>query len=203
MSSTDILGLTKELLHNLAVGAITPLHHVFASLVATSLTELSDTVETQVEAHAALKEMSDALHNGQIIHRSMDNLGWDVAVRETLRQKQVPTPTNHAPQHASPAPEPNMAGLQHLAAAAVGEREGAETRPVSSGGNGSGNHDPSLASAEHDLSAAMAAANDAAMAQATAAAVQQQLTVSSPDAKSGNNFDSSGLSKDDFMASLS
>jgi hypothetical protein len=49
----------------------------------------------------------------------------------------------------------------------------------------------------------MAAANDAAMAQATAAAAQQQLTVSSPDAKSGNNFSDSALKQDDFMASLS
>jgi hypothetical protein len=200
--SVDILGLTKELLNNLASGAITPLHHVFASLVATSLTELSDRVETQVEAHAVITEMSDALNNGQIIHRSIDNLGWDAAVRETLHQKQTSTPpTNNAPDHTSPAPEPNMAGLQHLAAAAVGEREGAEVRPVSSGGNG--NHESSLANTEHDLSAAMAAANDAAMAQATAAAAQQQLTVSSPDANGGNNFDSSGLSKDGFMASLS
>ena len=68
---------------------------------------------------------------------------------------------------------------------------------------GNASHEQALASAEHDLSAAMAAANDAAMAQATAAAAQQQLTVSSPDAKGGNNFDSSTLKQDDFMASLS
>ncbi|KAJ4313062.1 hypothetical protein N0V94_007143 [Neodidymelliopsis sp. IMI 364377] len=202
LPSTEVLSLTKELLHNLVNGSITPLHHVFASLVVTSLTELSDRVETQVEAHAAIKEMSDALNNGQIIHRGMDHTGWDVAVRETLHQKLSPTPPgNTASLQTSSASEPNMAGLQHLAAAAVGEREGTDVRPVSSSGNG--NHDATLANAEHDLSAAMAAANDAAMAQATAAAAQQQLTVSSPDAKSGNNFDTSGLSKDDFMASLS
>ncbi|KAF9699932.1 hypothetical protein EKO04_001467 [Ascochyta lentis] len=200
--STDLLGLTKEFLANLTSGAITPLHHVFASLVATSLTELSDRVETQVEAHAAIKEMSDALNNGQIIHRSMDHVGWDTAIRETLHQKQTPTPpTNSVPEQTSPASEPNMAGLQHLAAAAVGEREGTEARPASNTDNG--NHDTSLSNAEHDLSAVMAAASDAAMAQATAAAAQQQLTASSPDAKSGNNFDSSALSKNDFMASLS
>ena len=200
--STELLSLTKEFLSDLSSGAITPLHHVCASLVATSLAELSDRVETQVEAHAAIKEMSDALNNGQILHRSMDHVGWDTAVREILHQKQAPTPpTNTLPEQTSTAPEPNMAGLQHLAAAAVGEREGTEARPVSSGGNG--NHEQSLASAEHDLSAAMAAANDAAMAQATAAAAQQQLTASSPDAKNGNSFDSSALKQDDFMASLS
>lgn len=200
--STDLLGLTKELLSNLASGAITPLHHVFASLVATSLTELSDRVETQIETHAAIKEMSDALNNGQIIHRSLDHIGWDAALQGTLHQKQAPTPpTNTVPEQTSPASEPNMAGLQHLAAAAVGEREGTEARPVSSAGNP--NHDASLVNTEHDLSAVMAAASDAAMAQATAAAAQQQLTASSPDAKSGNNFDSSALKQDDFMASLS
>lgn len=198
----ELLGLTKELLSNLGSGAITPLHHVFASLVATSLTEVSDRVETQVEAHAAIKEMSDALNNGQIINRSMDHVGWDAAIREILHIKQTPTPpTNTAPEQTSPVPEPNMAGLEHLAAAAVGEREGTEARPLSSAGNGE--HDISPVIAEHDLSAAMAAANDAAMAQATAAAAQQQLTASSPEAKNGNNFDSSALGKDDFMASLS
>lgn len=200
--STDLLGLTKELLSNLSSGAITPLHHVCASLVATSLAELCDRVETQVEAHAAIKEMNDALNNGQIIHHSVDHVGWDSAIREILHQKQAPSPpTNTLPEQTPSAPEPNMVGLQHLAAAAVGEREGTEARPVSSGGNGS--HEQALASAEHDLSAAMAAANDAAMAQATAAAAQHQLTVSSPDAKNGNNFDSNALKQDDFMASLS
>lgn len=204
--STELLSLTKELLGNLSNGAITPIHHVCASLVATSLVELSDRIETQVEAHAAMKEMSDALNNGQILHRSMDHIGWDAAVREILHQKQAPTPPTNTVQEQTPsAPEPNMAGLQHLAAAAVGEREGTEARPVSSGGNGNQNqnHESSLANTEHDLSAAMAAANDAAMAQATAAAAQQQLTASSPDAKNGNNFDSSALKQDDFMASLS
>jgi hypothetical protein len=207
--STELLGLTKELLRNLSNGAITPIHHVCASLVATSLVELSDRIETQVEAHAAMKEMGDALNNGHIIHRSIDHVGWDAAIREILHQKQAPTPpTNTAQEQTPSAPEPNMAGLQHLAAAAVGEREGTEARPVSSGGNNgtqnqNQNHESSLATAEHDLSAAMAAANDAAMAQATAAAAQQQLTASSPDAKNGNNFDSSALKQDDFIASLS
>lgn len=199
---TEVLGLTKELLSNLTSGAITPLHHTCASLVATSLSELADRVETQVEAHAAIKEMSDALNNGQILHRSQDHIGWDTAIREILHQKQAPTPpTNILPEQTSPASEPNMAGLQHLAAAAVGEREGTEARPVSSGGNNS--HETSLAHTEHDLSAAMAAASDAAMAQATAAAAQQQLTASSPDTKGGNNFGDSALKQDDFMASLS
>ncbi|KAF1923148.1 uncharacterized protein M421DRAFT_9928 [Didymella exigua CBS 183.55] len=204
--STELLGLTKELLRNLSNGTITPIHHICASLVATSLVELSDIIETQVEAHAAMKEMSDALNNGQIIHRSLDHAGWDAAIREILHQKQAPSPIANAVQEQTPsAPEPNMAGLQHLAAAAVGEREGTEPRPVSSGGNGaqSQNHESSLANTEHDLSAAMAAASDAAMAQATAAAAQQQLTASSPSAKNGNNFESSALKQDDFMASLS
>lgn len=209
--STELLGLTKELLRNLSNGAITPVHHVCASLAVTSLVELSDRIETQVEAHAAMKEMSDALNNGHIIHRSLDHVGWDAAIRETLHQKLAPAPsTNTVQDQTSSAQEPNMAGLQHLAAAAVGEREGTEARPVSSGGNNgtqaqaqAQSHESSLATAEHDLSAAMAAASDAALAQATAAAAQQQLTASSPDAKNGNNFDSNALKQDDFMASLS
>lgn len=206
LASTELLSLTKELLGNLSNGAITPIHHVCASLAATSLVELSDRIETQVEAHAAIKEMSDALNNGQILYRSVDHVGWDAAIREILHQKQASTPpTNTVQEQAPPAPEPNMAGLQHLAAAAVGEREGTEARPISSGGNGNQNqnHESSLANTEHDLSAAMAAANDAAMAQATAAAAQQQLTTSSPDTTNGNQFDSNALKQDDFMASLS
>lgn len=199
----ELLAGTKELLSNLTSGAITPLHHVCANMVATSLVELADRVETQVEAHAAIKEMSDALSNGQILHRSLDHHGWDAAVRELLHQSQDPTPpTNTYPEQTNAAPESSMAGLQHLAAAAVGEREVTETRPVSNGGD-NGSHERSLANTEHDLSAAMAAANDAAMAQATAAAAQQQLTVSSPDAKNGNNFESSASKQDEFMASLS
>lgn len=202
VASAELLGLTRELLSNLSSGAITPLHHVCASLVATSLAELSDRVETQIEAHAVIKEMNDALNNGQVLHRSLDHVGWDSAVRDILHQHQAATPPMNAiPEQTITASEPNMAGLQHLAAAAVGEREGTEARPVSSGDNGS--HEQALASAEHDLSAAMAAANDAAMAQATAAAAQQQLTASSPDSKSGNNFDSNPLKQDDFMVSLS
>lgn len=147
-------------------GAITPLHHIFAALVATSLTELSDRVETQVDAHSSIKEMSDALANGQIIHRSADGLGWETAIRDLLHQKKASTPPfNGGPEQASPPSEPNMAGLQHLAAAAVGEREGTgENRPGSS----------SQQKVDNDLSAAMAAANEAAKAQAQATAAAAQ-----------------------------
>lgn len=168
-------------------GAITPLHHVFAGLVATSLTEMSDRLETQVEAHACIKDMSDALANGQVVHRSSDGLGWDIALQDLLHQKRVATPAPDAAD-SKPALQPNMAGLQHLAAAAVGEREGADARPLSSGGNGNVSQQSKI---EHDLSAAMAAANEAAKAQATAAAAQQLSA--SPSANGGNAFDSSGF----------
>lgn len=193
-ASNDILSLTKDLLGNLTAGPITPLHHIFASLVATSLTDLSDRVETQVEAHASIKEMNDALANGHVIHRSTDALGWDAAIRDLLRQKKAPTP---APEQTSPAVRPNMAGLQHLAAAAVGEREGADARPASSGGPGATTSNPPKV--EHDLQAAVAAANEAAKAQATAAAAQQQMQSTSTN---GNNYDSSALVKDGFMSAL-
>jgi hypothetical protein len=189
--STDLLNITKDLLHRLINGPTTPLHHIFASLVATSLTELSDRLETQVEAHASIKDMSDALNNGQIIPRSLDGLGWDVALQDLLHQKRAATPSIDAPEQANSALQPNMAGLQHLAAAAVGEREGADARPVSSGGNGVVSQQSKI---DHDLSAAMAAANEAAKAQATAAAAQQLSA--SPNANGGNVFDSSGLTKD-------
>lgn len=165
MPSTEVTHLTKELLGNLMGGTITPLHHIFAALVATSLTELSDRVETQIDAHASIKEMSDALSNGQIIHRSSDGLGWETAIRDLLHQKKASTPSYSAPEQASPALEPNMAGLQHLAAAAVGEREGTgDNRPESS----------SQLKVDNDLSAAMAAANEAAKAQAQATAAAAQ-----------------------------
>lgn len=162
--SAEVFHVTKELLSNLVSGAITPLHHIFAALVATSLTELSDRVETQIDAHSSIKEMTDALSNGQIIHRSSDGLGWDTAIRDLLHQKKASTPPCSAPEQASPALEPNMAGLQHLAAAAVGEREGTgENRPGSSSQK-----------VDNDLSAAMAAANEAAKAQAQATAAAAQ-----------------------------
>jgi len=145
-------------------GAITPLHHIFAALVATSLTELNDRGELKAEASATIKEMSDALSNGQIIHRSSDGLGWETAIGDLLHKKKSSTPPYTGPGQASPALEPNMAGLQHLAAAAVGEREGTgdNNRPGSS----------SQQKVDNDLSAAMAAANEAAKAQATAVAAQ-------------------------------
>lgn len=192
-SSNEVLGLTKDLLSNLAIGTITPLHHLFASLVATSLADLSDRVETQVEAHASIKDMNDALSAGTIIHRS-DGFGWDEAIRDLLNQKKGPLPQNTIPEQTSPAPQPNMAGLQHLAAAAVGKREGAEPRPTSSGGNGSAtSNQPRV---DHDLQAAVAAANEAAKAQATAAAAQQQLQSASPNGGNGN-YDTSALIKMD------
>lgn len=187
INSADVLATTKELLMRLKHGAITPLHHVFAGLVATSLTEMSDRLETQVEAHACIKDMSDALANGQVVHRSSDGLGWDIALQDLLHQKRVATPAPDAAD-SKPALQPNMAGLQHLAAAAVGEREGADARPLSSGGNGNVSQQSKI---EHDLSAAMAAANEAAKAQATAAAAQQLSA--SPSANGGNAFDSSGF----------
>jgi|TARA_R110002003_G_scaffold70_1_gene6285 hypothetical protein len=189
--STELLIITKELLSRLIHGATTPLHHIFASLVATSLTELSDRLETQVEAHASIKEMSDALLNGHIIHRSSDGLGWDDALQDLLHKKRALSPPLSASEQNTSMLQPNMAGLQHLAAAAVGEREGADARPTSSSGNGNISHQSKL---DHDLSAAMAAANEAAKAQATAAAAQQLST--SPNGNGGNNFDSSGLTKD-------
>lgn len=193
--SSELFSLTKDLLSNLMNGSVTPVHHVFASLVATSLTELSDRMETQVEAHASIKEMTDALASGQIIHRSPDGLGWDSAVRDLLHQKKAPTPPNAGPEQTSPTALPNMAGLQHLAAAAVGEREGADARPMSSGGNGTSTSNQSQ-KVEHDIAAAVAAANEAAKAQATAAAAQQQMQNT---AGSGGNYDPSALVKDGFM----
>jgi len=189
--SSDLLDITKELLNRLTNGSVTPLHHIFAGLVATSLTELSDRLETQVEAHASIKDMSDALSNGQIIHRSSDGLGWDVALQDLLHQKRPPSPPPNVPEQSTPIPQPNMAGLQHLAAAAVGEREGADARPASSSGNGLPTHQSKI---EHDLSAAMAAANEAAKAQATAAAAQQLSA--SPNGTGGNTLDSNGLTRD-------
>lgn len=163
--SAEVFEATKELLSNLTSGAITPLHHIFAALVATSLTELADRAEMQAEANAGIKEMNDALSNGQIIHRSSDGLGWETAIGELLQKKKSSTPPYTGPEQASPALEPNMAGLQHLAAAAVGEREGTgDNRPGSS----------SQQKVDNDLSAAMAAANEAAKAQAQATAAAAQ-----------------------------
>lgn len=188
--SADVLHITKELLSRLAAGTVTPLHHIFAGLVATSLTELSDRLEAQVEAHASIKDMSDALSNGHIIHKSLDGLGWDVALQDLLQQKRPPSPPPNPPEQQANISQPNMAGLQHLAAAAVGEREGAEARPASSSGNGIPSHQSKI---EHDLSAAMAAANEAAKAQATAAAAQQLSA--SPNSAGANTFET-GVTKD-------
>jgi hypothetical protein len=194
-SSSEILTLTKELLGNLASGPISPLHHIFASLVALSLTDLSDRVETQVEAHASRKEMTDGLAKGQIIHKSFDNLGWDVAIFDQLQRKPL-NPATMMHEQTSPATQPNMAGLQHLAAAAVGEREGADAKSASSSGNGI--TATNLPEHGDDLTAAMKAASEAAQAQATAAAAQQQLQGSPTNGGSGNNYDPSALVKDGF-----
>ncbi|KAJ4295371.1 hypothetical protein N0V90_007383 [Kalmusia sp. IMI 367209] len=180
-SSTELLTLTKDLLRNLSSGQVTPLHHIFASLVATSLADLSDRLETQIEAHAAMKEMSDGLANEHIINKSSDNIGWDAAIRDLLHQKKGSTPTNAAPEQTSPSQ--HLAGLQHLAAAAVGEREGADARPASSGNTVTAS---SQSKFDPDISAAIAAANEAAKAQAQETA-----------AGNGSSYDPSALVKDD------
>ena len=153
-------------------------------------------METQVEAHANIKEMSDSLDNGQIVHRSTEGYGWDAAIHDILHQKKAPTPPGTLPDQTSPA-QPNMAGLQHLAAAAVGEREGADARPSSSSGNGAAASNQSRV--DPDLQAAMNAANAAAKAQqAMAAAAEQEMPDASTNGGSSNNYDTSALIKDGF-----
>jgi hypothetical protein len=204
-SSKEILALTRELLHNLSMTPITPLHHIFAQLVAVSLSELSDRAETQLEAHAAIKDMDDTISGGRITHPMLNGSGWDSALRSILHQKKPPTPPTTSAELAPQATQPNMAGLQHLAAAAVGEREGADGRPASSGGNGT-LIQPSQDFGKHDITAAMAAASEAAAAQATAAAAQQQLqsaagngsgnaTATSNGGSSNSAYDTSALVK--------
>lgn len=141
--------------------------------------------------------MDDALSNGHIVHRISNGSGWDTTIRNLLHQKKPFTPPNTATERTSPAAQPNMAGLQHLAAAAVGEREGADVRPTSSGGNGPTSQ-PTQDSIKHDVTAAMAAASEAAAAQATAAAAQKQLQNVSGNSNGGNPYDSSALIKDGF-----
>ncbi|KAF1956915.1 hypothetical protein CC80DRAFT_504024 [Byssothecium circinans] len=199
-ASTETLFLTKNLLASLANSPTTPLHHIFASLVATSLTDLSDRVETQVEAHASIKEMSDAIATERIVNRSSDGLGWDIALRNLLHDKKASTPPNAIHEQTSPAAQPEMASLQHLAEAAVSERESDTKAP------GSGGAIPS-APVVDDLKAAMAAASAAAAAQAaqaTAALAEQHLQdapAESSSANNGQNYESAS-NKDGFMASL-
>jgi hypothetical protein len=184
---SDILALTKELMANLIHPPISPLNHILGSLVATSLTELADRPETQLEALNAIAEMDDAIANGSIVHRGVDGPGWDAAIRDLLHQKKAPST-----EQQGSGTQPNMAGLQHLAAAAVGEREGADAgRPASSGGNGA------LTETKNDVTAAVAAASEAAVAQATAAAAQKQLQNSA-----AQSYDPTALVKDGFMSSL-
>lgn len=197
-SSKEILSLTRQLLGNIIITPVTPLHHNLALLVAATLTDLSDQAETQVEAQNAIKEMDDALQAGNIVHRSPNGTEWDTAIRNMLHLKKSLSPPTTATERASSVAQPNMAGLQHLAAAAVGEREGGtDVRPASSGGNGTlPQPTPDM---KHDVTAAIAAANEAAAAQATAAAVQKQLqSVPAANSSGGNNFDPSALVKEGF-----
>ena len=193
-SSTEILHLTRELLSSRTNAPITPLHHIFSRLVATSLIDLSDRLETQVEAHTSIKEMDDAVANGHLMFKIPNGSGWDTAIRNMLHQKKAPSPPPASLERTSPAAQPNMAGLQHLAAAAVGERESADARPASSSGNG--NLPQSSEDGKHDVTAAMAAASEAAAAQATAAAVQKQLQNVVGTNHGGNSYDPSALVKD-------
>lgn len=205
-AANEVLGLTRDLLGNLMHSPVTPLHHIFASLVATSLSELADRMETQLEAHAAIVEMDEAIANGHLVHRNLEGSGWDNGIRELLHSKKSNMSTSTAEQ---PAPtQPNMAGLQHLAAAAVGEREGADAaagRPSSSGGNGTNPAAPTNSDVNKlDVAAAVAAASEAAAAQATAAAAQKQLQ---NETRRGSNhglntYDPTTLVKDGFMSAL-
>lgn len=197
-SSNELLSLTKDLLRNLINPRVTPLHHIFASLVATSLGDLSDRLETQIEAHASMKDMVDGIVNEHIINSSSDNLGWDAAIRDLLHQKKGPTPSHPTAEQTSPSQ--HLAGLQHLAAAAVGEREGADVRPTSSSGNVAASTTPSKF--DNDVSAAIAAANEAAKAQAQAQAQDTTPTVqrvheSPTTGGNGSSYDASSLVKDD------
>jgi hypothetical protein len=195
-SSVELLSLTKDLLRNIANPRVTPLHHIFASLVATSLGDLSDRLETQIEAHAAMKEMADGLANEHIINTSSDGLGWDAAICDLLHQKNGPTPSHSALEQTSPSQ--HLAGLQHLAAAAVGEREGTDARPASSSGNIIATSTPSKF--DNDVSAAIAAANEAAKAQAQAqdnAPIPQQRVHETPTTGRHGSFnDTTTLTKD-------
>lgn len=197
--------LVKEFLQALVMTAVTPLHHIFAQLIATSLGELLDRYDNQLEVYASIQDMDDALSKGQMVNPTLGGPGWDTALRNMLHQKKPPSPPSTSADNTGPTAQPNMAGLQHLAAAAVGERECADGRPSSSGGTGTLTQTPQDL-LKHDVTAAMAAASEAAAAQATAAAAQKQLqnatgngtvsnTATSNGGASNNAYDSSALAK--------
>ena len=195
-SSVELMALTKDLLRNLSNSRITPLHHIFVSLVATSLGDLSERLETQIEAHAAMKELGDGIANELIINKSSDSFGWDAAILDLLHQKKGLAPSHGAPEQASP--QQHLAGLQHLAAAAVGEREGADARPTSSSGNA---HTATAAPRfdnDNDIAAAVAAATEAAKAQGQAQDPTTSIQQGSPNVGgSGTPYDPSALVKED------
>lgn len=195
-SSVELMALTKDLLRNISNSRITPLHHVFVSLMTTSLGDLSERLETQIEAHAAMKELADGITNELIINKSSDGLGWDAAILDTLHQKKGLTPSHGAPEQASP--QQHLAGLQHLAAAAVGEREGADARPSSSSGNAHTATAPSRFDNDNDIAAAVAAATEAAKAQGQAQDPATSIPQGSPNVGgNGTPYDTSALVKED------
>ena len=201
-SSAEMFSLTKDLLRSLSSsGRVTPLHHIFVSLVATSLVDLSDRLETQIEAHAAMKELTDGIANEVFIYKSSDEYGWETAVLGLLQQKRGPGPSHNGPEHNGPehnSPQQHLAGIQHLAAAAVGEREGADARPTSSSGNAHATPAPPRFDNDNDIAAAVAAATEAAKAQGQAQDPTAPVQQGSPNI--GANlppYDSSALVKED------
>lgn len=196
-SSAEMLVLTKDLLRNLSSSSrVTPLNHIFVSLVATSLADLSDRLETQIEAHAAMKELTDGIANESIMQKSSDDCGWDTAILGLLQQKKGSIPSHNGPEQ--PSPQQHLAGLQHLAAAAVGEREGADARPTSSSGNTHATPAPPRFDNDNDIAAAVAAATEAAKAQGQAQDPLVSVQQGSPNI--GANvppYDSSALVKED------
>jgi len=154
-----------------------PFHHHFAAHAALTLSELLELDETRQRAHEGFMELDEAIESHRALAVRDGSAAWDSALREFMGRKKA---SLHNPSAAS------ATGLQHLANAAINEREGNSERPGTRGGEGqtNGNEDAKPAGSNAALIAAAVAAaaaagqanNDSSVQDATSAAQAAQAT---------------------------
>ncbi|KAK8203446.1 hypothetical protein BKA81DRAFT_94513 [Phyllosticta paracitricarpa] len=122
LDSAELLnaaGVIANLLQSNAVTFASPYHH-FGALAALVLGELTERDDTRDEALRQLAELESALHR----LKTDDDASWDATIRFYVTKKR-------ASVHGEAAAGNSTTLLEHLAEAAVGEREG-----PSGGGSG-------------------------------------------------------------------
>ena len=176
----------SALLNQAGNASLTPLSHHYGLLATVTLAELAGLPETREEAFQGIDELEAAFSTLKTEPSASGAMGkgseesWQSAILDLLEKKKV--------QVFNDGQGPIL-GLQHLADAAVGERNGEDGVMGTSGMNGAAS--TSVTAMQNSSSATVSAAA-AAAAAATAVAAQQRM----------QEFDTMALARQGYLTAF-